>query len=225
MSSQVLGPVSINFRIDGFVETGAILRNTLSVLCIFTGLWQAPGRMEVDTMITAQEAPWFALHVRSRHEKSVFAQLEAKSQDVFLPCYTTRSKWADRIKDVSLPLFPGYVFCRFDPGMRSKVLATSGVIDVVRAGRDPAPISPSEIEAIQRVVLTPIYTEPYSSIAVGQRVHMCAGPLTGLTGSIIEVRKQLRLVLSVELLNRSILVEIDRDWVVLDQAIRLLALT
>jgi transcription antitermination factor NusG len=157
---------------------------------------------------------WHALFVRSRHEKSVHAQLDAKSEDVFLPLYRRKHKWADRWKLVDLPLFPGYVFCRFDPSKRSSVLATSGVIDLVRIGSQPAIIDEFEIEAIQRVVRSPLLAEPYPDLVKGEQVMMSDGPLKGLTGTLMEVRKGLRLVISVELLRRSVLIEIDRDWVV-----------
>src|ERR1700730_16216328 len=118
---------------------------------------------------------WHALYVRSRHEKSVHAQLDGKSEDVFLPLYSTKHKWADRWKTVSLPLFPGYVFCRFDANRRSSVLATSGVIDVVRVGSQPAVINAWEIEAIQRVVKSPLPAEPYCDLVKGEQVMMSDG--------------------------------------------------
>lgn len=157
---------------------------------------------------------WHALFVRSRHEKSVHAQLDARSEQVFLPLYRSKHKWADRWKFVDLPLFPGYVFCRFDSNRRSSVLATSGVIDVVRVGQQPAAIDECEIEAIQRVVRSPLLTEPHADLVKGEKVVMSDGPLKGLSGTLMEVRKGLRLVVSVELLRRSVLIEIDRDWVV-----------
>jgi transcription antitermination factor NusG len=156
---------------------------------------------------------WHALHVRSRHEKSVFAQLEAKCHEVFLPVYTVRHKWADRWKTVSLPLFPGYVFCRFTPANRSSVLTTSGVIDLVRAGAEPACIDDGEIEAIQLAVNSRLGTMPYAGLAKGERVMMTGGPLGGLTGTLMGTRRNLRFVLSVELLQRSVLVEVDPDWI------------
>ena len=157
---------------------------------------------------------WYALHVRSRHEKTVHLQLEAKQQEVFLPLFSARNKWADRWKTVSLPLFPGYVFCRFDPTARHTVLATSGVIDVVRSGSEPAAIENAEIEAVQLVVNSRLLAEPYPQLVKGQRVMLTDGPLKNLTGTLTNVRNTLRLVVSVELLCRSILVEIDRDWVI-----------
>jgi len=155
---------------------------------------------------------WYALHVRSRHEKSVRAQLEAKEYSVFLPLYPARNRWGDRWKTVDLPLFPGYVFCHFDSVDRSPVVATSGVIDIVRIGSDPAPIGSHEIDAIKLVADSHLPVEPYPSLAVGQRVVMQSGPLSGITGTLIEVRNNFRLVVSVQLLQRSVLVQIDQRW-------------
>jgi transcription antitermination factor NusG len=125
-----------------------------------------------------------------------------------------RRKWADRWKNLALPLFPGYVFCHFDAVKRARVLATSGVIDVVRFGNELIPIEDIEIEAIRLVVNSSLTTEPYASLGRGQRVMMIDGPLRGITGTLIEIRKKLRLVVSVELLQRSVLVEVEREWAV-----------
>jgi transcription antitermination factor NusG len=163
---------------------------------------------------------WFALHVRSRHEKTVHGQLEAKEQDVFLPLYSARNKWGDRWRTVSLPLFPGYVFCRFDPAARYSVLATPGVIDIVRFGGSPAAIENSEIEAVQLIDKSSAAAEPYAGLVEGQRVMLTDGPLRGLTGRLATIRDGCRLVVSVELLGRSISVEIDRDWAIPADATR-----
>ena len=159
------------------------------------------------------EDQWYALHVRSRHEKSVWSQLESKAHEVFLPLYSSRQKWADRWKTVSFPLFPGYVFCRFNNQKRSSVLTTSGVIDVVRVGSQPAAIDSHQIEAIQRVLESQLPAESHDLIQ-GEPVTMSEGPLKGLAATLVEVRNGVRLVVSIELLRRSVLVEIDRDWVV-----------
>jgi transcription antitermination factor NusG len=164
--------------------------------------------------MSGSKRKWYALHVRSRHEKAVRAQLDAKQFSVFLPLYSHKHKWADRWKTVSLPLFPGYVFCHFELESRGSAIATSGVIDIVRVGNDPAPIPDSEIDSIQRVVNSPLLVEPGSNLVPGQQVMMCGGPLEGLSGALIENRKGLRLVIAVNLLHRSVLVEIDREWVV-----------
>lgn len=156
---------------------------------------------------------WYALHVRSQHEKMVFAQLDAKRYETFLPLYSARHRWSDRWKTVSLPLFPGYVFCRFDARQRSSIMTTSGVIDLVRTGSQPAPIESSEIESVRAVVASKLAAEPFGSLVKGQSVKLVSGPLTGVTGTLMEIREDFRFVVSVQLLNRSVSVEIDQDWV------------
>jgi transcription antitermination factor NusG len=157
-------------------------------------------------------AQWYALHVRSRHEKSVATQLESKQKNVYLPLYQAKHRWADRWKMVNLPLFPGYVFCNFDPAERSDVLTTSGVIDIVRNGNEPAAVPASEIEAVRIVASSALPLEPYPTLVTGLPVIMQTGPLHGIVGTLVEVRNACRLVVSVELLKRSVLVEIDREW-------------
>jgi transcription antitermination factor NusG len=160
------------------------------------------------------EQRWYALYVRSHHEKKVATQLEAKQQTVFLPMYAARHKWVDRWKTVHLPLFPGYVFCQFDAAKRSRVLATSGIIDVVRYDGQPAALEASEIESIRSIVQSKLQAEPFYEFIRGQQVLISDGPLHGVTGTLIETRKGPRLVVSVDLLCRSVLVEIDRDWAI-----------
>lgn len=156
---------------------------------------------------------WYALYVRPRHEKAVCSQLEAKRQEAFLPLYRSRNKWADRWKTVSLPLFPGYVFCRFDIAHRSSIMAASGIVDIVRVGSEPAAVEAAQIDAIRLIVNSANFVEPFPHLVKGDRVVMQGGPFSGLSGTLMEVRNSLRLVVSVELLCRSVLVEIDRDWV------------
>jgi transcription antitermination factor NusG len=163
--------------------------------------------------------PWYALRVRPRHESRVYDQLQSKDCDAFLPRYTSRRKWADRWKTLRLPLFPGYVFCQFEPPERMRVLTTPGVIDVVRTGNDPAPVDPIEIDAIRRIESSELTAEPYPSLARGQRVVVIGGPLTGVGGVLVQVRSGYRLVISVELLQRSVQVEIERGLVAPSQTL------
>jgi len=156
---------------------------------------------------------WFALRVRSRHDKSVSMTLRNNGFEECLPLYRARHKWADRSKTVELPLFPGYVFCRFDPHRLIPILNTPGVIDIVRAGRTLQPVDDVEIADLQALMRSGLNCEPWSYLEVGQRVRIEDGPLFGLEGLLVDIRKSPRLVLSVALLQRSVLVEIDRDWV------------
>lgn len=159
------------------------------------------------------ETQWFALAVKPRHEKAVDAALRTKGFESFLPLYTERRRWADRYTNVNLPLFPGYVFSRFDAGSRSRILGTPGLFDIVRCGKEPAPIPEKEVLALQQAVDCGRPVEPWPHLAVGELVEMDGGPLIGLTGKVLEIKNSVRLVLSVTLLNRSILIEIQREWI------------
>ena len=158
---------------------------------------------------------WFALHVMPRHDKSVSITLRRSGYQELTPLYRAKRKWADRSKLLELPLFPGYVFCRFNPLFPVPILNIPGVVNIVRTGRTLAPVDDNEIASLQRLVESGLNSEPgsYHDFQVGQRVRIEGGPLLGLEGVVIELRKALRLVLSVSLLQRAILVEIDREWV------------
>ena len=156
---------------------------------------------------------WFALRVKSRSEKIVSTIARHKGFEEFLPLYQSRRRWSDRYKSVELPLFPGYVFCRLDPDFRLPLLTIPGVLSFVGIGRVPAPIDDAEIAAIQTAIGAGLLAEPYPFLEVGQRVRLEEGPLAGLEGFLVEVRKQQRIAVSVSLLKRSVAVEIDRHWV------------
>ncbi len=157
---------------------------------------------------------WFALQVRSRHERVTAAALRNRGYEQFLPLYESRRRWSDRVKVLSLPLFPGYVFCRFAPSQRSAVLGEiPGVYGVVCSGRIPAPIDGVEIQALQAVVHSRAFAEPWPFLNMGGRVRIAEGPLKGLCGILIQTKQQQRLVLSVTLLQRSVAVEVDRAWI------------
>jgi transcription antitermination factor NusG len=157
--------------------------------------------------------PWFAVRVKSRSEKSVAAIARYNGFEQFLPLYRSRRRWSDRIKSLDLPLFPGYVFCRVDPACRLQLLTIPGVQHLVGAGKTPLPVSDGEIHALQVAAQSGLPAEPWPFLRAGQRVLLEDGPLVGLEGLLVEIRKNYRLLLSVSLLNRSVAVEIDRDWV------------
>ena len=131
----------------------------------------------------------------------------------FLPLYKSRRRWSDRIKLLEFPLFPGYVFCRIDPACRMQLLTLPGVQQIVGAGKTPIPIDNAEIAALQLAAQSGLSAEPWPFLRAGQQVLLKEGPLAGLEGLLVEVRKNYRLVLSVTLLNRAVAVEIDREWV------------
>jgi transcription antitermination factor NusG len=156
---------------------------------------------------------WYAIQVRPRFEKVVAKHLEYKGYEEYLPLYTSRRRWSDRMKDVELPLFPGYIFCKFDIHNRLPILIVPGVLSIVGIGKVPVSVSNEEISSIQQVVQSGLQYEPWAYMKPGQIVSVERGPLAGLEGTVIEVKTNYRLILSVPLLQRSVAVEIDRDCV------------
>jgi transcription antitermination factor NusG len=162
---------------------------------------------------TAAAHPWYAVRVRSRHERLVATALEGKGYEQFLPLYRSRRRWADRVKEVDLPLFAGYVFARFDHQQRLPVLKTPGVVHIVGMGAVPAPVAEAEIAAVQAVLASGLPAVPWPFLAAGKRVLVEKGPLEGLEGILLEIKNRHRIVVSVSLLQRSVSVEIDRTSV------------
>ena len=157
--------------------------------------------------------PWFALHVRSNFERVSSTILESKGLEVYYPSFRSRRRWSDRVKEVEQPLFPGYVFCRFDPHQRLPILTTPGVLSVIGVAKTPAPIDESEITAVQKLVLSGQATRPWPFLSVGQRVLIEKGSLAGVEGILLETRNQYRIVVSISLLQRSVAAEIDVDMI------------
>jgi transcription antitermination factor NusG len=161
----------------------------------------------------ADSLPWYALRVRPRCEKLVEEALSHKGYDVFLPEYSCRRRWSDRIKEVRLPLFSGYLFCRFDVNRRLPILTTPGVLQVVMVGKTFLPVEDHEIAAIQSIVGSQLQAEPWPFLPMGQTVRIDCGPLAGVEGVLVAAKKPCRLVVSVTLLQRSVAVEVDQAWV------------
>jgi transcription antitermination factor NusG len=157
--------------------------------------------------------PWYALQVQTRHEARVAAHLSGKGYELFLPFYKCRRRWSDRVKEVETPLFPGYLFCRFNALNRLPILTTPGVIQVVGCNRSPIPVEESEIHAIQRFIASGIPSQPWPFLQVGDRVRIESGPLHGLEGILIEFKGNHRLVVSVSLLQRSVAALLDSSLV------------
>ena len=158
-----------------------------------------------------QKRPWFAIQVRTWTEKSVAAHLWCTGYESFVPLGKSRRRWSDRIKEVEIPLFPGYLFCRLDLHHRLPVLQTPGVLQIVGIGKTPIPVDETEIAAIQSVLKSGLPAQPWPFLRVGQAVQIRYGPLSGLTGIIVDLKSEVRLVLSVSLLRRSVAVEVDRN--------------
>jgi transcription antitermination factor NusG len=154
---------------------------------------------------------WFALQVRSRWESTVAGLLRAKGLETLLPTYPSTRKWSDRLKVVESPLFPGYVFCRFDVHNRLPILITPGVIAVVGRGKTPVAVDDTEIVSIQAAIQSGIHIEPWPYVEIGERVRIKDDVLDGMEGILTTFRGSDRVVISVALLRRSVALEIDRS--------------
>jgi transcription antitermination factor NusG len=157
---------------------------------------------------------WYVVCVRLRYEKAAASALREKQYEEYVPLYCKRNRWSDRIKDVYLPLFPGYVFCHGDLLERPSLVTTPGVLGILRFGHSPAIVTDLEIESIRTAINSGLYAEPWPYLRDGQRILIEHGALTGLEGILISLKNRWRVVLSIEALCRSIALEIDREWAV-----------
>jgi transcription antitermination factor NusG len=155
------------------------------------------------------DSHWWALYTRHQHEKVVADMLSAKGFEVFLPLYDSIRRWKDRQKLISLPLFPCYVFVRGGLHRRLQVVTTPGIHMILSHGAEVAVIPEDEIEAIRRTIEGPCRMEPHPFLRCGERVRVIRGSLQGIEGLLVRKKNQFRLVLSVEMLAKSVAVEID----------------
>jgi transcription antitermination factor NusG len=136
-----------------------------------------------------------------------------KGFEVFLPVYSAFRRWSDRVKEITLPLFPGYLFLRSGFREQLPILTTPGVVGLVKFAGVPAIISDLEIEKLRRALASGANFEPHPFLKCGDWVRVKAGPLEGLEGILVRSKNQSRLVLSVELVQKSVAVEVDA-WLV-----------
>jgi transcription antitermination factor NusG len=157
-------------------------------------------------------AAWYAVAVRSNFERIVAQSLRQKDYEILFPAYLSKRRWSDRTKVVECALFPGYLFCRMDLRQRVPLLDTPGVASIVGIGRCAVPVPDSEIAAIQTIVESGLPVAPCPFLQAGQFVYISQGPLAGMEGMVIASKNHSRLVVSVEMLRRSVTVEIESEW-------------
>jgi transcription antitermination factor NusG len=158
-------------------------------------------------------ARWYAVQTRPKHEKSVSGFLEGKGYEQLLPLYQSWHRHSGRIQGVHLPLFKGYLFCRFDPQRRLPILMTPGVTMILGRGRQPEPIPSEEIAQIQASCDSGLQVTPWPYLERGDLVRVECGPLQGVEGIFVNEKNTSCLVVSIEILRRSLAVEVDRSCV------------
>ena len=157
---------------------------------------------------------WYAAYTRSRHEKQVSRMLEGKSVETFLPMYESVHRWNDRSALVSQPIFPGYVFVRICLADRVQVLSVPGVVNLVGAQDRPCPVPDEELAVLRACWERRLRMEPYPYLTVGRRVRIKRGSLVDMEGILLRKKNRFRLVLSINLITRSVAVEVDAADVV-----------
>ena len=157
-----------------------------------------------------QAAPhWYAVYTCPRHEKRVADHLAGRNVEYFLPQYETVSRWKDRRVRLSLPLFPGYLFVRIPLLERLKVLEVPSVVRLVGTNGHPTPLPEEDLEKLRIGLGGSLSAEPHPFLVAGRRVRIIRGPLEGLVGVLLRRKGQFRVVLSLELIQRSIVVDVD----------------
>jgi transcription antitermination factor NusG len=172
-----------------------------------------PREDELSNRAAGPNIGWYALYTRHQHEKAIAWILSNKGFETFLPLYTVAHRWKDRPKQLSLPLFPCYVFIRGGVDRRLDILTTPGIHSFVGSAGLPSVIPEAEIEAVRQVVERSARVEPHPFLKCGDWVRVKAGPLEGIEGILVRKKNLYRLVLSVELLDKSIVVEVDVSMV------------
>ena len=164
-------------------------------------------------MLSGKSDHWYAVRVKSNRERITAEALRGKGFPACVPCYRDRSRQANSEQTVELPLFRGYVFCCFDVTRRLPILTVPGVVHIVSCGRIPQPVDEREMAMVLSIIQSGLPARPYRFPSIGQRIELDRGPLAGAQGVILSYTGQEEFVVSVSLLQRSIAVRVDRNWI------------
>ena len=154
---------------------------------------------------------WYALYTYPRHEKRVNEQIKQRHISCFLPLYRSVRRWKDRRKELELPLFPGYVFVYIALRDRLAVLQLAGAVRFVSFNGHPTPVPEKDIASIMNGLSNGFRLEPHPYLTVGRRVRVRYGPLAGAQGVLVRRKDRFRVVLSLDLIMRSVSVEVDES--------------
>jgi len=168
-------------------------------------------KMIGSEFLPAPQARWYAVHTRSRFERSVAEELTIKGVETYLPSVGEIHRWKDRKKEIQVPLFPGYLFTRIhdDSPSRLKVLRTSGTVQILGRGAEIEPVPDREIDALKQLLHSRATCFAHPFLREGAWVRVKYGPLEGVEGRLTRIKNASRLVLSVEMLSQSVATEID----------------
>ena len=154
---------------------------------------------------------WYALYTRPRHEKKAYDLLVEKKETAFLPLIKTTRHYKNSKKNVELPLFPSYLFCKFDYKERLRILETHGIIKIINFNGKPAVVPEWQIEAMQAILLNPESLRMENYFRQGDLVSVKSGPFKGLRGTVANIKGESRLIITIDGIMQTISVEIDTD--------------
>ena len=171
-------------------------------------------RNESELQALYTQPHWYAGYTSSRHEKSVAAQLSLRSVEHFLPLYETTHRWKNGRHKVQLPLFPGYIFVRIPLANRLRVLEVAGFVRLVAFQGMPLPLPESDLETMRAALRGGLAAEPHPYLVEGTRVEICGGPLQGMRGTLLRRHGHVRVVVTIDLIQRAMIADVDvRDVV------------
>jgi transcription antitermination factor NusG len=162
-----------------------------------------------ETGNVRSESRWVAVYTVARHEKVIARQLEERSIETFLPLYRSVHRWKDRKKEIELALFPSYVFVRIATVQKLHVLQVPGVVSIVTFNGELAALPDQEINALRNGLDNQLHAEPCPYLRIGKRVRVVRGPMAGAEGILSRKKDRYRVVISVDVLMRSVAVEVD----------------
>lgn len=156
--------------------------------------------------------PWYVVRVRANAERQVARGLAGRGVEVFLPIQSRMSRGKRAAGRIEIPLFPGYLFAQFDTRSALPVLMCPGVVHILSRGSTPEPVDPDELYALQSVTRLAQSVEALPTFTVGQKVRITGGPLADVQGVVLRDNGRERLVVSISLLHRSVIAEVEREW-------------
>jgi len=165
-----------------------------------------------DLLLAGNDLPkWYAVFTLARHEKRVSAQCEQRQIESFLPLYKVKHRWNNRrTVDLELPLFPSYSFVRIGLRERVQVLQVPGVVRIVSSGREMQPLPNDYVNSLRDGLLAH-RIEPHPDVAVGDWVRIKTGPMAGIEGVLERRKNELRVIVKLEMLARSVSVEVGAE--------------
>lgn len=165
----------------------------------------------ISTEQLSDQMQWYAVYTRPRHEKVVERVLQFGEIECFLPLFEAERRWHDRYKIIHTPLFPSYLFVHISALQRRRVVMTPGVVCLVSSLGRPVAVPEFEITAIRNYLSMHLPAEPYPYVAAGRRVYIASGPLAGLHGVVLRQKNRCRVVISLDLIMRSMVADVSTE--------------